>query len=190
MFWKLNIKLESSVVRLLAENEKLNKENEHLKQTYKDLSDSITKTSVQTKDHADSLNVQLNSLKNKLRKIKGTSVDNELTKSSTLGKPVLQPHRNQLVVRQPNAFKSERPRFSKPTFASQVDVKYDLQTSVTPHYLPIVRDPVLEKPHHMIASGSSRDISKESYALIDMTALNAIFQETFTLSRLLRNHIA
>nr|GFC05611.1 hypothetical protein [Tanacetum cinerariifolium] len=46
--------------RLLAENENLNKENEHLKQTYKDLSDSIKKTSVQTKDHADSLIVQLN----------------------------------------------------------------------------------------------------------------------------------
>ncbi|GJV44628.1 retrovirus-related pol polyprotein from transposon TNT 1-94 [Tanacetum coccineum] len=56
-----NIDLESSVARLLAENEKLNKENEHLKQTYKDLSDSIKKTSVQTKDHADSLIVQLNS---------------------------------------------------------------------------------------------------------------------------------
>ncbi|GJY55599.1 retrovirus-related pol polyprotein from transposon TNT 1-94 [Tanacetum coccineum] len=130
-----NIDLESSVARLLTENEKLNKENEHLKQTYKDLSDSIKKTSVQTKDHADSLIVQLNcksvenanlkaqiqekvfanaALKNELRKIKGTSVDTKLAKSSTLGKPVLQPHRNQLVVRQPTAFKSERPRFSKP----------------------------------------------------------------------------
>nr|GEV64512.1 hypothetical protein [Tanacetum cinerariifolium] len=55
-----NIDLENSVARLLAENEKLNKENEHLKQTYKDLSDFIKKTSVQTKDHADSLIVQLN----------------------------------------------------------------------------------------------------------------------------------
>ncbi|GKA48686.1 hypothetical protein Tco_0741644 [Tanacetum coccineum] len=55
-----NIDLESSVARLLAENEKLNKENEHLKQTYKDLSDSIKQTSVQTKDHVDSLIVQLN----------------------------------------------------------------------------------------------------------------------------------
>nr|GEU31824.1 putative reverse transcriptase, RNA-dependent DNA polymerase [Tanacetum cinerariifolium] len=55
-----NIDLERSVARLLAENEKLNKKNEHLKQTYKDLSDSIKKTSVQTKDHVDSLIVQLN----------------------------------------------------------------------------------------------------------------------------------
>ncbi|GKB09385.1 hypothetical protein Tco_0837697 [Tanacetum coccineum] len=42
-------------------NEKLHKENEHLKQTYKDLYDSIKKTRVQTKDHAESLIVQLNS---------------------------------------------------------------------------------------------------------------------------------
>nr|GEW12872.1 hypothetical protein [Tanacetum cinerariifolium] len=54
-----NIDLESSVARLLVGNEKLNKENEHLKLTYKDLSNSIKKTSVQTKDHADSLIVQL-----------------------------------------------------------------------------------------------------------------------------------
>nr|GEV68598.1 hypothetical protein [Tanacetum cinerariifolium] len=55
-----NIDLESNVARLLAENEILNKENKHLKPNYKDLSNSIKKTSVQTKDHADSLIVQLN----------------------------------------------------------------------------------------------------------------------------------
>nr|GEZ97104.1 hypothetical protein [Tanacetum cinerariifolium] len=55
-----NIDLECNVARLLAENKKLNEENEHLKQTYKDLFDSIKKKSVQTKDHADSLIVQLN----------------------------------------------------------------------------------------------------------------------------------
>nr|GEW47658.1 hypothetical protein [Tanacetum cinerariifolium]GEX07949.1 hypothetical protein [Tanacetum cinerariifolium] len=55
-----NIDLESSVARLLTENAMLNKKNEHLKQTYKDLSDFIKKTSVQTKDHVDSLIVQLN----------------------------------------------------------------------------------------------------------------------------------
>nr|GEV35351.1 hypothetical protein [Tanacetum cinerariifolium] len=55
-----NIDLEHSVARLLAENKKLNKKNEHLKKTYKDLFDSIKKTSVQTKDHTDPLIVQLN----------------------------------------------------------------------------------------------------------------------------------
>ncbi|GJY13374.1 hypothetical protein Tco_0382683 [Tanacetum coccineum] len=51
----INIELESSVAKLLAENEKLNMENEHLKQTYKELYDSIKKTRTQTKDHNDSL---------------------------------------------------------------------------------------------------------------------------------------
>ncbi|GKF19413.1 hypothetical protein Tco_0068051 [Tanacetum coccineum] len=40
---KISIELEHSVAKLLADNEKLHKENEHLRQTYKDLYDS-TKT--------------------------------------------------------------------------------------------------------------------------------------------------
>ncbi|GJW38699.1 hypothetical protein Tco_0064544 [Tanacetum coccineum] len=58
---KINIELEHSVAKLLADNEKLHKENEHLKQTYKDLYDSIKMTRVQTKDHNDSLIAQINS---------------------------------------------------------------------------------------------------------------------------------
>ncbi|GJV91612.1 hypothetical protein Tco_1539425 [Tanacetum coccineum] len=186
---KINIELEHSVAKLLAENEKLHKENEHLKQTYKDLYDSIKKTRVQTKDLNDSLIAQVNSktvenadlkaqiqekvfanvaLKNELRKLKGNSVDTKFAKPSILGKPVLQPPRNQSVVRQPNAFKSERPNFSKPRFASQVDVNNDLPKPVTPHYLPKVRESVLAKPHHVIAPGSSRNSSKESYGSNDM----------------------
>ncbi|GJR03919.1 hypothetical protein Tco_0526903 [Tanacetum coccineum] len=57
-------------------------------------------------------------LKNELRKLKGNSVDTKFAKPSILGKLVLQPHRNQSVVRQPTAFKSERPRISNPRFAS------------------------------------------------------------------------
>ncbi|GJW77074.1 putative late blight resistance protein homolog R1B-23 [Tanacetum coccineum] len=161
----INIKLEHSVAKLLAENEKLHKENKHLKQTYKDLYDSIKKTRVRTKDLNDSLIAQH---ENELRKLKGNSVDTKFAKPSILGKPVLQPPRNQLVVRQPNAFKSERPNFSKPRFASQVDVNNDLPKPVTPHYLPKVRESVLEKPHHVIAPGSSRNSSKESYGSNDM----------------------
>ncbi|GJZ34623.1 retrovirus-related pol polyprotein from transposon TNT 1-94 [Tanacetum coccineum] len=81
-----------------AEDENINSMNgkQPMAETYKDLSDSTKKTSVQTKDHVDSLIVQLNcksvenadlkaqiqekvfanaALKNELRKIKGTSVD-------------------------------------------------------------------------------------------------------------------
>ncbi|GJZ27815.1 hypothetical protein Tco_0572462 [Tanacetum coccineum] len=138
-------------------------------------------TRVQTKDHNDSLIAQINSktvenadlkaqiqekvfanvaLKNELRKLKGNSVDTKFAKPSILGKPVLQPPRNQSVVRQPNAFKSERPNFSKPRFASQVDVNNVLSKPVTQHYLPKGRESAFAKPNLMIASSSSRNSSK------------------------------
>ncbi|GJU08328.1 hypothetical protein Tco_1124758 [Tanacetum coccineum] len=46
----INIELEHSVAKLLAANEQLHKENEHLKQTYKELYDLIKKTHIQNKD--------------------------------------------------------------------------------------------------------------------------------------------
>ncbi|GJW12543.1 hypothetical protein Tco_1578370 [Tanacetum coccineum] len=156
----INIELEHSVAKLLAENEKLIKENDHLKQTYKDLYDSIKKT--RTKVFANA------AFKNELRKLEGNIVDTKFVKPSILGKPVLQPPRNQSVVRQLNAFKSERPNFSKPRFASQVDVNNVLSKPVTPHYMPKVREYVLAKPHHMITPGSSRNSQEESYGSNDM----------------------
>nr|GEW82332.1 hypothetical protein [Tanacetum cinerariifolium] len=42
----VNIEMEHSVAKLLAQNEKLHRENEHLKRTYKYLYDSIKKTRV------------------------------------------------------------------------------------------------------------------------------------------------
>ncbi|GJY98655.1 hypothetical protein Tco_0516085, partial [Tanacetum coccineum] len=57
----INIKLEHSVAKLLAENEKLHKENKDLKQTYKDPYDSIKKIRVQARDLNDSLIAQVNS---------------------------------------------------------------------------------------------------------------------------------
>nr|GEU64365.1 hypothetical protein [Tanacetum cinerariifolium] len=92
----------------------------------------------------------------------------QFAKSSILGKPVLQPLRNQSVVRQTNSFRSKRPKFSKPRFASQVDVNNVLSKPVTPYYLPKVRESVFVKPNHVIASGSSRNSSKESYGSNDM----------------------
>ncbi|GJW33190.1 hypothetical protein Tco_0053222 [Tanacetum coccineum] len=107
-------------------------------------------------------------LKNELRKLKGNSVDTKFAKPSILGKPVLQPLINQSVVRQPNAFKSKRPNFSKPRFASQVNMNSVLSKPVTSHYLSQVREYVIEKPHYVIAPGSSRNSQEESYSLNDM----------------------
>ncbi|GKE37217.1 hypothetical protein Tco_1460622, partial [Tanacetum coccineum] len=192
----INIELGSSVAKLLAENEKLNKENEHLKQTYKELYDSIKNTRIQTKYHNDSLIAQVNSktvenanlkaqiqekdfanvaLKNELRNLKGNNVDTKFAKPSILGKPVLQPPRNQSVVRQPNTFKSERPNFSKPRFASQVDVNNVLSKPVTPHYLPKNRESAAAKPHQVNAPNYSRNSHKESYGSNDM--VHAYFLE-------------
>nr|GEW49598.1 hypothetical protein [Tanacetum cinerariifolium] len=93
----------------------------------------------ETKDHNDSLVAQVNSktvenddlkaqiqekvfanatLKNELRKLKGNIMDTNFAKPSILRKPVLQPLINQSVVRQPNAFQSEQPKFSKPRVVS------------------------------------------------------------------------
>ncbi|GKC08250.1 hypothetical protein Tco_0999860 [Tanacetum coccineum] len=59
-------------------------------------------------------------------------------------------------LRQTTAFKSKRPRISKPRFASQVDVNNDLSKPVTTHHLPKGRESAPAKPHHMIAPSSSR----------------------------------
>ncbi|GJR23074.1 hypothetical protein Tco_0971601 [Tanacetum coccineum] len=185
----INIELEHSVAKLLAANEQLHKENEHLKQTYKELYDSIKKTRIQNKDNSESLISQINqksvenanlkaqiqekvfanaALNNELRKLKGNIVDSKFAKASILGKPPLQPSRNHLVVRQPNAFTSERPRISRQRFASQVDEKNDL-------YLPNVRESAPAKPHHVNAPSSSRNSHKESYGSNDM--VHAYFLE-------------
>ncbi|GKA00679.1 hypothetical protein Tco_0673344 [Tanacetum coccineum] len=159
----INIELEHSVAKLLAENEQLHKEKEHLKQTYKDQNDSLmAQLNKKSNANVDVLaQIQKNgfaiaALKNELRKLTRNSVNTKFAKPSILGKPVLQPHRNQFVVRQPTAFKSQRPKISKERFASQVDVSNDFSKPVTTHYLPKRRESAPAKPHHMIAPSSSR----------------------------------
>ncbi|GKA45654.1 hypothetical protein Tco_0738450, partial [Tanacetum coccineum] len=163
----MNIELEHSVATL-------RKENETLKQHYKDLYDSIKITRSKTTEQTTSLlanNAELKAqiqekvfaiaaLKNDLRKLKGNSVDTKFDKTSVLGKPVLPSLRNQSVVRQPNAFKSARAQMSKQRFASQVDVNKNLSKPVTQHYLPKKTESAFAKPDHMIASSSSRNSSK------------------------------
>ncbi|GJY28829.1 hypothetical protein Tco_0404596 [Tanacetum coccineum] len=163
----INIELEHKVAKLL-------KENETLKRHYKELSDSIKTTRAKTIEHTTSLIAQnsefkaqlqekgfaIAALKNELRKLTGNSVNTKFAKSSILGKPVLELHRNQSVVRQRIVFKSERPRISKPRFASQVDVNNDFSKPITTHYLPKERESAVVKPHHVIASSESRNSLK------------------------------
>nr|GEW23336.1 hypothetical protein [Tanacetum cinerariifolium] len=144
----INIELEQKVA-------KLRKENETLKKHYKGFS-------------ASGKWVYNCSIKNKLRKLTGNNVNTKFAKPSILGKPILQPLRNQSVVRQPTTFRSKRPKFSRPRFTSQVDVNNVLSKPVTPHYLPKVRKSVFVNLNHVIASVSSRNNFKESYGLNDM----------------------
>nr|GEU38681.1 hypothetical protein [Tanacetum cinerariifolium] len=94
-------------------------------------------------------------------------MDTKFVKPSILGKLVLQPPRNQFL-RQLNAFKSERPHFSIPRFASQVDMNNVLSKPVTPHYLPKVRESAPVKPHHVNAPSSYKNSKKEAYGSNDM----------------------
>ncbi|GJX71299.1 hypothetical protein Tco_0308470 [Tanacetum coccineum] len=140
----INIELEHKVAKLL-------KENETLKKHYKEMYDSIKTTRARNIEHTTSLiaknddfKAQLQekgfaiaALKNKLRKLTGN------------------------IVRQPTAFKSKRPRFSKQQFASQVDVNNNLSKPVTTYYLPKERESAVAKPHHKIAPGSSRYSSND-----------------------------
>ncbi|GJZ42537.1 hypothetical protein Tco_0589423 [Tanacetum coccineum] len=163
----MNIELEHSVA-------KLRKENESLKKHYKDLYDSIKITRSKTIEQTTSLlanNADLKAsiqekvfaiaaLKNNLRKLKGNSVDTKFDKTSVFGKPVLPSLRNQSVVRQPNAFKFERPQMSKQRFASHIDVNNSLSKLVTQQNLPKKTETAFAKPDHMISSSSSRNSSK------------------------------
>ncbi|GKA11446.1 hypothetical protein Tco_0690992 [Tanacetum coccineum] len=138
----INIELESSVAKLLAENEKLNKENEHLKQTYKELYDSIKKTRIQMKDHNDSLIAQVNS----------KTVENADLKAQIQEK-----------VFANAALKNELRKLN-----GTINVINVLSKPITPYYLPKVQEYVLSKPHHVIAPGSSRNSQEEYYGSNDM----------------------
>ncbi|GJU97136.1 hypothetical protein Tco_1326407 [Tanacetum coccineum] len=87
--------------------------------------------------------------------MKGKSVDTNFEKQSILGKP---PLRNQLLVRQPTAYKFERSQAEKHRFASQVDVSNNLTKTVTPHSWPQVRKSSFAKPYDVNAPSPARKI--------------------------------
>nr|GEV65030.1 hypothetical protein [Tanacetum cinerariifolium]GEV70049.1 hypothetical protein [Tanacetum cinerariifolium] len=77
-------------------------------------------------------------LKNDLRKLKENSVDTKFAKTSVLRKPVLQSLRNQSVVRQPNAFKSERPQIESRDSSKNLP-RFSSNDKVHNHYLDEAR---------------------------------------------------
>ncbi|GKB43051.1 hypothetical protein Tco_0887993 [Tanacetum coccineum] len=105
-------------------------------------------------------NIAISELKKLIENMKGKSVDTNFGKQSILGKPPLQPIRNQPVVRQPTAYKSERSYLPRHQFASQVGVSHDLTKPVTPHSWPQVRKSSFAKPYNVNAPGPSRNSPK------------------------------
>jgi hypothetical protein len=163
------IELEQNVANLLVKNETLKHQCNEWCESIKDTKTKTLEqiTSLIAKNDEFKAQVQekgftITALKNELRKATGNSVNTKFAKPSILGKPVLPSIRNQSVIRQPTAFRSERTKFSKTRFASQVDAEQVVTKPVTPHYLPKSDDSSSVKPQHVVATApsSSRYSSK------------------------------
>ncbi|GJS74201.1 reverse transcriptase domain-containing protein, partial [Tanacetum coccineum] len=104
--------------------------------------------------------IAISELKKLIEKNNGKGVDTDFKNQSILGKPPLQPIRNQPVVRQPTTYKSERSQLPRHRIASQVGVLHDLTKPVTLHSWPQVRKSSFAKPYDVNAPGPSRNSPK------------------------------
>jgi hypothetical protein len=164
-----NTELELNVAKVLKENESLKKHCRNLNESIKETRTKMIEQTTSLIAKNDEFKAQLlkrgfaiTTLKNELRKATGNSVNTMFAKPSILGKPVSHSNRNQSVIRQPTAFRSERPKPSKTWFASQVDAEKVLTKQVTPHYLPKLTASSSVKPQQVATPtpGSSRICSK------------------------------
>ncbi|GJT00034.1 retrovirus-related pol polyprotein from transposon TNT 1-94 [Tanacetum coccineum] len=159
-----NVELEFQVVNYV-------REIEHLKTTYKNLFDYISVTRTQTKSIIDSLQDKLHDTVYENAKLraqlfdkaseqkdttKGTNVNTKFANQSILGKPFLQPIRNNFIMRQPNAFKYERPKFSNNRVPQKVDKTNDLSKPVTSNSVPITKESKVVENDNVIAPGMFR----------------------------------
>ncbi|GKA02417.1 hypothetical protein Tco_0675082 [Tanacetum coccineum] len=87
---------------------------------------------------------------------KGTSTNTKFANQSTERKPFLQSLRNKSVVRQPNAFQSERPNFSKTRVPQKVDKTNDLSNPVTSNSVPTTKESKVVENDKVIAPGMFR----------------------------------
>ncbi|GKE29862.1 hypothetical protein Tco_1445246 [Tanacetum coccineum] len=147
------------------------KENAYLKTTYKNLFDSINLTRAQTITIIDSLQNKLHDTIYENAKLraqlfdkfseqkdttKGMSTNTKIENQSTKRKSSLQSLRNNFVVRQPNAFQSERQNFSKTRVPPKVVETNDLSNPVTSNSLPITKESKVVKNDNVIAPAMFR----------------------------------
>ncbi|GKB92184.1 retrovirus-related pol polyprotein from transposon TNT 1-94 [Tanacetum coccineum] len=141
----LSQKLENENVKLEFQDVNYVREIEHLKTTYKNLFDSI------------SLRAQLfDKASEQTNTANGTSANTKFANQSILGRPFLPPLRNNFVVRQPNAFQSERLKFSKNWVPQKVDKTNDLSNPVTSNLVPTLQESKVVKNDNVIAPGMFR----------------------------------
>ncbi|GKA87558.1 hypothetical protein Tco_0809322 [Tanacetum coccineum] len=172
----LSQKLENENVELEFQVRNYEKEIAHLKTTYKNLFDSISVTRAQTKTIIDSLQNKLHDTIYENAKLraqlfdkvseqedttKGTSTNTKFANQSTERKPSLQPVRKNLVVRQPNAFQSERTTSSKNWVPQKVDETNDLSKPVTSNSVPTPQESKIVKHDNVIAPRMETDIQKK-----------------------------
>ncbi|GJW37690.1 hypothetical protein Tco_0060610 [Tanacetum coccineum] len=82
---------------------------------------------------------------------KGTSTNTKFVNQSTERKWSLQSLRNNFIVKQPNAFQSERPKFSKTQVPPKVVETNDLSKPVTSDFVPINKKEKVVKNDNVIA---------------------------------------
>ncbi|GJQ98086.1 hypothetical protein Tco_0009225 [Tanacetum coccineum] len=148
----LSQKLEDENVSLKFQVLNYAKENTHLKTIYKNLFESINVTRAQTKIITDSLQDKLND----------TIYENA---------------KNHLVVRQPNAFQSERPKFSKTWIPPKVVKTNDLSNPVTSNSVPTINESHVVENDKVIAPGmfkinSFKTFREEKYVPINQARVS------------------
>nr|GEU52024.1 retrovirus-related Pol polyprotein from transposon TNT 1-94 [Tanacetum cinerariifolium] len=117
---------ESLFYNLATEDENINSINQKIKEANVQLTTELARYKNQVSERKDTT--------------KGTSTNTKFANQSTKRNPSLQSLRNTFVVRQPNAFQSKRPKFSKTRVPQKVDKTNDLSNSVTLNSVPNPRE--------------------------------------------------
>ncbi|GJS94828.1 hypothetical protein Tco_0801796 [Tanacetum coccineum] len=183
-------KLKNENVELEFQVRNYEKENAHLKTAYKNLFDTINVLRAQTKLIIDSLQNKLHDTIYENAKLraqlfdkvfeqkdttKGTSTNTKFANQSTKRKPFLQSLRNTLVVKQPNAFQSERSNFSKTQVPQKVDKTNDLSNPVTSSNSYGVSI-VLDKEGHIL--GDTKNEKRSTFLHLECRIKNKKLKQT------------